>query len=177
MSLQNLAKELSLAKHLKIVKELIKDVNTEKASEIVRNLEYKSENPIEGVIEKVNEIKLLFETSQFIEAELKVKQLFVFLARKIFSLLCDKTWNSLDVTDDKHVRFCQTCKRKVYEIQNEQELNFHLTAKNCIYYLGEGITTEACHIKQTGEERGYNFTGLMGTPNIVSENEDDGLPF
>ncbi len=176
MSQQIVFNKLLLSRQLWVVQSLLRDSKTEEAAEVIQGLEYKTENLDDGVLEKINEIKLLTNSCQFTEVELLVNQLLLFLKHKIFSYRCNKTWNSLVSTEAKHVRFCQTCFRNVYEIKNEEQLNFHLAAKNCIYYLGEANTIESCHINQTGDEGGYNFRGLMGTPNIVGDYEDDGLP-
>ena len=84
----------------------------------------------------------------------------------IFDFKCDKGWNSLFLTNDENMRFCQDCRKNVYKIENELDLRKHLEANDCIYFLGEVDTPMSCQITTLDSplDSKKKFSGPMGMP-------------
>jgi len=52
-----------------------------------------------------------------------------------YTFICDKTWDDLELTDKKKVRFCASCEKKVYKCTTFKD--FQKCAKNqqCVCYI------------------------------------------
>lgn len=49
-----------------------------------------------------------------------------------FRFQCPKLWENLDPTDDRRIRFCETCQKQVHLCENMEEVARHAHAGNCI---------------------------------------------
>lgn len=49
-----------------------------------------------------------------------------------FDFKCPLTWSSLELTENKDVRFCKSCVRNVYQCQTKEDFFYHSKAGHCI---------------------------------------------
>ena len=160
--------ELSVVKELNLINSMLAISNNEKAKQLLESLEYETSEPIDTVLDRLNNIRSLFNEKEFDLASDEITSLVDLMNRKIFSFKCNRTWFSLQRTIHKNIRYCQFCDKNVYQIENEFDLKKHLKANDCIYFLGDVDTPKSCQITETGKEVIISFdsteTRLMGAP-------------
>jgi Zn finger protein HypA/HybF involved in hydrogenase expression len=71
--------------------------------------------------------------SNYGEAIKLIKQQIHESGTKLFSFRCDKTWHSLEKTEDDKTRFCMDCHKHVYSVHSSEE--FYSRARNgqCVF--------------------------------------------
>jgi hypothetical protein len=58
------------------------------------------------------------------------------LVRCRFKFRCSKSWDELDHTSEPAVRFCTSCKEKVFLCLTEEDLTKQTNAGNCVAISG-----------------------------------------
>lgn len=58
------------------------------------------------------------------------------LVRCNFHFLCQKDWSDLIQTNDPGIRFCSSCKQKVFLCSEESDLEKHTAAGDCVAIPG-----------------------------------------
>ena len=49
-----------------------------------------------------------------------------------FDFKCPLKWESLELTDNRDIRFCKSCIRNVYQCNNKEDFIYHSKAGHCI---------------------------------------------
>ena len=49
-----------------------------------------------------------------------------------FDFKCPLTWESLELTENRDVRFCKSCIRNVYQCKTKEDFIYHSKAGHCI---------------------------------------------
>jgi hypothetical protein len=84
------------------------------------------------------------------------------LADELFQFRCDKNFYSLESTDNEKIRFCKDCRKHVYQVETEHELEARSRACQCTAVLFK------IEDKIPGERAGCVITDfddeLMGLP-------------
>jgi len=50
----------------------------------------------------------------------------------IFGFQCNQNWNDLKLTSQKEIRFCDKCKKNVYEIEDAKKLLEAIKFNKCV---------------------------------------------
>ena len=63
-----------------------------------------------------------------------------------FSFLCPQKWDSLEPTENQHIRHCPECKKDVHLVRNKEEFAAHAAKGHCVAALrsekdGDGSKT------------------------------------
>ena len=146
--------ELQLVEELNVLNAMLAIEKWEDVQSRIDKLSYPTVRPLVTVPETIVRIKALFENREFTLCSSEITQLVDFLNRQIFSFKCTESWFGLERTIHKNVRYCNSCGKNVYKIENEFDLKKHVQANDCIFYLGEVETPKSCQITEWGEEVG-----------------------
>lgn len=193
-NLSNRFTQLKVAELIKLTRNFIAVEKFEDAEFHFDKINCKDYKDFENILVDITEIKKVIKLHNFKQAEKQLTDLEDRLLKLIFSFKCNLSWFSLKRTIHDNIRFCSTCSRNVYKIENEFDLKKHIQANDCIFYLGEIETEKSCHIKKWGEpidEKPFQkgllpdvdlviSKGSMGTPMPeykTYSDDDDTLPF
>ena len=86
----------------------------------------------------------------------------------VFDFKCDKAWNNLILTGDEKMRYCQSCTKNVYRVDDVIDLKKQIELGNCIFYLGVVETPSSCQLSNHDGPDPFKIrynNGPMGTPN------------
>ena len=70
--------------------------------------------------------------------------------RRLFRFRCPRQWESLQSTDDEHIRFCLTCNKPVHFCQTEEEIDRH--AGQCVAFVADNLLVEMGDIDYPGRK-------------------------
>ena len=75
---------------------------------------------------------------------------------------CLKAWDALQVTDQKEVRYCDSCKKSVYQIIDMEGYEQTVAKSRCVMVEGYDIKTKKQHV-------------LLGNVEVARYNTGQGL--
>ena len=171
--------ELQLVEELNVLNAMLAIEKWEDVHSRMDKLSYPTVRPIPSIQEGLVEIKESFEAKEYEVCSTKITELVDKLNRNIFDFKCTESWFGLERTIHKNVRYCNSCGKNVYKIENEFDLKKHVQANDCIFYLGEVETPKSCQITDWGKEvdpYSLGTKGLMGSMDrtyVNREGEED----
>lgn len=160
--------ELQLVDSLNLINAKLVMKCFDEVEQMLATLRYPTIQPVETINDGIEDIKAFFQKNEYELCSNKIAEIVDKLNRVIFDFKCNKSWFDLTRTIHPNVRFCSSCEKNVYRIENEFDLKKHVQANDCIFYLGEVETPKSCQITEWGEERVISrfgqSHGLMGVP-------------
>jgi hypothetical protein len=88
---------------------------------------------------------------------------------------CDKKWESLDITDNDDVRFCNGCQREVHNTHSSDELVKNISLNRCVNFSSLMLDMESGIEEESEQLLGYPADFRTDERAFFADDED--IPF
>ena len=131
-----------------------------------------------NIIYNIECLKNVFELKNYGECIEIITQIIEALNSRVFTFKCEKKWRDLERTKDNNTRFCMSCSRHVFEVNNEVDYNKRKHLQQCVFF-SQSITNESeigiCVVDVADEEE--EWMGILPTSDMATYDMDKLLPF